>query len=87
MPYFIASSVPPDASKSYRSLADYRGVPYTTLYYRNRGHHSIEEKKEKVLVKFLLQMSDLRQPMRIKYIPSLAFVIAHKRPKTRQPLK
>ena len=31
--------------------------------------------KEKAIVKFLLLISNLRHPMRIKFIPSLAFSI------------
>jgi hypothetical protein len=33
------------------------------------------------------QISDLRQPAKIKYIPSLAFVAAHARPLIDRPLK
>jgi hypothetical protein len=38
-------------------------------------------------VKFILQMSDLGQPVRIKYIPSLAFVATCVRPLIDRPLK
>jgi hypothetical protein len=43
--------------------------------------------EEDVVVKFLLQMSDLRQPIRIKFIPSIAFSITRQRPTTDKPLK
>ena len=48
-------------------------VPYSTLYHRARGRPSIEDKargqqylkpyEEDVVVKYLLQMSDLGQPI------------------------
>ena len=42
--------------------------------------------EEDALVKFLLQMSDLGQPVRIKFIPFLAFCVARQRSENR-PLK
>jgi hypothetical protein len=39
------------------------------------------------VVKFILQMSDLGQPVRIKYIPNLAFVATHARTPIDRPLK
>lgn len=66
--------------------ADASGIALTTLYNRWRGRPSIEKKaqaqqylnveEEKALVTFLLLMSSFRQPIRIKYIPMLAFSIA-----------
>ncbi|PQE21977.1 hypothetical protein CJF32_00009926 [Rutstroemia sp. NJR-2017a WRK4] len=41
----LAQGVPNGVPKSYRALADYHGdVGYTTLYYRDNGRQSIEEK-------------------------------------------
>ena len=70
---------------SYRALADHGNVPRATLHHRARGRRSIEEKaqsqqylapwEEDVVVKFVLQMSDLGQPIRIKFIPSIAFSV------------
>lgn len=72
-------------------------VPLHTLYYRAHGRPSIEEKaqrqqyltpeEEKALVAFLLLMSNLGQPVRIKYIPSLAFSLARQRSTTDKPIK
>ena len=42
----LAQGVPVAVSKSYRALADYGGVPRSTLYYRPRGQRSIEEKAQ-----------------------------------------
>jgi hypothetical protein len=43
--------------------------------------------EESALVKFILQMSDLGRPVRIKHIPSLAFVATRGRPATNRPCK
>ena len=93
----LMQGVPAGMPTSYRALADHSGVPRSTLHHRARGRRSIKEKaqsqqyltpyEEDALVTFLLQMSDLRQPVRIKHIPSLAFVIARKRLRTHRPLK
>jgi hypothetical protein len=81
----LAQPVPPSLSDSYRARADRSGVPYTTLHHRARGRRSIEEKaqsqqylapyEEDALVRFLIQLSDLGQPVRIKYIRFLAFCV------------
>lgn len=73
-------------------------IPYHTRYYRRRGRPSIKEKaqgqqyltpdKEKALVEYLLLISKLRQPVQIKYIPSLAFSLVHRRiTTTSKPIK
>jgi hypothetical protein len=76
----LAHGVPPGVLPSYRALADHRGAPHTTLHHRARGRRSIEQKAESQqyltpceenAVMFLLQMSDLGQPVRIKYIQYL----------------
>jgi len=93
----LAQGVPVGVPKSYRALADHGGVPHSTLHHRARGRRSLEQKaesqqyltlwEEKTLVKFLLQMSDFGQPVRIKFIPSLAFSVTHQRPPPYRPLK
>jgi len=94
----LAQGVPDGVPNSYRALADYHGgVGHTTLYYRNNGRQSIEEKalgqhylspsETKAVVQFLLQMSDLGQPVRIKYIPSIAFLATRHRSIEERPLK
>ena len=72
-------------------------MPSSTLYYREHGRRSREEKaqgqqyltpsEEKALEKYMKQMADLGTPVRIKYIPSLAFSIAHRRSTTNQASK
>jgi len=60
------------------ALAERGDVPHSTVWCRAHGRSSKEEKaqppsEEKALVKFLLRMSDLGYPVRIKFLPSLAF--------------
>jgi hypothetical protein len=93
----LARGVPPGVPKSYRALADHSAVPRGTPHHRARGRRSIEEKaqsqqyltplEEDVVVKFLLQMSDLGQPIRIKFIPSISFSVTRERPKADRLLK
>jgi len=89
--------VPPGVPKSYRSLADYGGVPHSTLHHRAHRRRSMEQKaqsqqyltpcEEDAVVKFLLQMLDLGQPVRIKFIPQIAFMATFQRPTTARPPK
>jgi hypothetical protein len=93
----LAQGLPPVVSTSYRALADYGEVPRSTLHARAQGRRSMEEKaqsqqylspwEEDALVKFLLQMSDLGQPVRIKFIPLLAFCVARQRSEQARPPK
>jgi len=93
----LAQGVPPGVPKSYRALADHGSVSHSTLHHRARGRRSIEEKaqsqqyltpwEEDVVVKYLLQMSDLGQPVRIKFIPSIAFSVTRQRPTKDRPVK
>ena len=79
------AEAPPNDERTWAAQADASGVPITTLYNRWRGRPSIEEKaqgqqylsveEEKALVAFLLLMSSFGQPVRVKYIPTLAFSI------------
>jgi hypothetical protein len=88
----LAQPVLPSLSESYRARADRSGVPHTTLHHRACGRRSIEAKaqsqqylapyEEDALVHFLLQLSDLGQPVRIKYIRFLAFCVTRQRPET-----
>ncbi|KAF2848319.1 hypothetical protein T440DRAFT_360017, partial [Plenodomus tracheiphilus IPT5] len=93
----LALGVPLGVRRSYRALADHGEVPHTTLYHRAHGRPSMKDKaqgqqylkpwEESALVKFILQMSDLGQPVRIKYIPALAFVATRARPPIDRPVK
>ena len=43
--------------------------------------------EDKAVIDFLLQMSHLRQPVRMKYIPSIAFLATRNRPMQERPCK
>ena len=91
----LAQGVPTGMSSSYRAVADHSGVPYSTLYQRARGRQLIEAKaqgqqylalfEEKAVVDFVLHMAELGTPVRIKYIPSLAFTATRHRPEANRP--
>ena len=84
-----------DVPKTWAARSERGDVALTTLWYRAHGRQSMEEKargqqyltveEEKALVSFLLLMSDLGQPVRIKHIPSLAFIVARHRPSITKP--
>ena len=89
--------LPPTERRSYRNLAKYGGVAHSTLHYRARGRRSRQAKdrdqqyftlcEEQALIEFVPYMSDLGQPVRIKYIASLAFSIARHCPQSKRPTK
>ena len=91
----LAEGVPPGESRTFDAMSKRSKVPLSTLYHRAHGRRSIEEKaqsqqyltpcEEKAVVEFMLQMDDLGQPVRIKYLPSLAFSVARRRPTTDRP--
>lgn len=93
----LAQGVPPGVPSSYRALADHSHVARSTLHHRARGRRSIEEKaksqqyltpwEEDVVVKFMRQMALLGQPIRMKFIPAIAFSATRERPKGDRPLK
>ena len=93
----LTQDVPFGVPNLYRALADHGGVPHSTLHHRACERRSLEQKaksqqyltpwEEKALIKFLLQMSDFEQPVRIRFVPSLAFVVTHQRPLSHRPLK
>jgi hypothetical protein len=93
----LTQGVPPGVPKSYRALADHSGVSHATLHRRAKGGRSIEEKakdqqylkdwEEDALVHHLLQLSDLGQPVRIKFISPLAFCLARQRIESKRPPK
>ena len=84
-------------TRSYRALADHGDVPRTTLQHRARGRRSLRDKaqsqqyltvaEEKAVINFLVQQDHLGRPVRIKYVPSIAFGIASQRPASRRPRK
>jgi hypothetical protein len=84
---------------TYAALSDWGDVPLTTIYHRAHGRRSKEEyaqsrqyltlEEEKAIVKFLLLMSSLGHPVRIKFLPLFALSIARRRSSvpTNDPIK
>lgn len=94
----LAQGAPHGVPNSYRALADYHGdIGHTTLYYRANRRQSLEAKalrqhylnpyETRAVIQFLLQMSNVGQPVRIKYIPSIAFLATRHRPIQDRPSK
>jgi hypothetical protein len=91
------AELPPNDNRTWAVRADSSSVALTTLYNRYKGRPSKEQvaqrqlylsiEEEKVLVAFLLLMSTFGQPVRIKYIPTLAFSIARRRSPASRPSK
>lgn len=81
---------------TYTALSKCSNIPSTTLWYRAHGRPSIQEKakrqqyltpsEEKALVDYLLRMSNNGFPIPIKYLRSLAFIIARQRSSVFQAL-
>jgi hypothetical protein len=92
----LAQPLPPNMPRTYAVLSERGNVPVSTLCHRKHGRRSKEElaqsrqyltpEEEKALVKFVLLMSSLGHPVRIKFMRSLAFRIALRR-STSRPLK
>jgi hypothetical protein len=95
----LAHGIPTGVPRSYRTVADHNVVPCCTLYHRAHGRRSLEAKaqaqaqqylapfEEQAVVKFILQIAELGTPIRIKYIPSIAFTATRHRPKADRPAK
>jgi len=92
----LAEGILPGESRTYDARSKCSGVPLSTLHHRAQGRRSKEQKaqsqqyltpsEEKALEKYLKGISDLGNPMRIKFVPSLAFVIARQRSTTEKPI-
>jgi hypothetical protein len=93
----VLTQAPPEVCGTWAAMADWDGVSTTTLYKRANGQPSIEDKargqqyliveEEKALVGLLLLMSSFGQPVRTKYIPTLAYSIARRRSTASKPIK
>ena len=92
----LAEGFLPGESLTYDARSKRSGVPLSTLHHRAQGRRSKEEKaqsqqyltpsEEKALEKYLKVLSDLGNPVRIKFVPSLAFTIARQRSTTKKPI-
>jgi hypothetical protein len=85
----LAEGLPNSEPYTYAALSKYSQVSRSTLWHRIHGRPSKEENakrqqyltpsEEKALVYYLERMADIGYPMPIKYLRSLAFIIARKR--------
>ena len=88
----LAEGLLPGEPRTYDAISKCSQVPFSTLHHRAQGRCSKEQKaqgqqyltpsEEKALEKVLKLMSDLGNPVRIKFVPSLAFNIARQRSST-----
>ncbi|EMC97277.1 hypothetical protein BAUCODRAFT_87975, partial [Baudoinia panamericana UAMH 10762] len=76
----LAQNLPLGVPKSYRSLADHSGAKAQSQQY-------LTPSEEKAVVDFMLQMSALGHPVRIKHVPFIAFSATRNRPTLERPLK
>jgi len=93
----LAQGPGPGVPRSYRAVADHSGVPRSALHHRARGRRSIEAKaksqqylapfEEKAVVEFILQMANLGTPIRVKFIPAIAFSATSYRSEADRPAK
>ncbi|TVY62737.1 hypothetical protein LSUE1_G009366 [Lachnellula suecica] len=93
----LAEDSLPGEPRTYDAISKRSEVPLTTLYHRHHGRRSREKKaqsqqyltppEEKALEKYSKLMADLGNPVRIKYLPFLAFCIARQRPTTKKAAK
>jgi hypothetical protein len=85
----LAQALPAGVRDTYAARSEHSNVPISTLVHRSNGRRSREDhaqsqqyltrEEEKALVKFLLLMSSLSQPVRIKFMRSLALSIVCQR--------
>jgi hypothetical protein len=85
----LAEGFLPGEPRTYDAISKRSGIPLSTLHHCVRGRRSREQKvqsqqyltplEEKALENFLILMSDLGHPVRIKFVPSLACSIARQR--------
>lgn len=86
----LAEDLPDGIPDTLTARAAHSNVPRTTLNHRALGRRSIEDKarsqlyltpcEENAVVDFILRMDNLGQPVRIKYIPVIAFSATRHRP-------
>lgn len=93
----LAESLPDGISNTLTARAAYSNVPLSTVTHRANRRTSKEAKavgqrylypyKEDAVVDFVLQSSALGFPIRMKYLPAIAFSATRHRPKADRPLK
>jgi hypothetical protein len=85
----LAQPLSPGVSRTWAARADRKNVPLSTLHHRSQGRRSKREAAQGrqylaleegiAVVTFLLIKSELRHPVRIKFLPSIALSVARQR--------
>lgn len=93
----LAQALPAGVLGTYAARSEHGKISISTLIHRSYGRRSREKyaqsqqyltrDEEKAIVKFLLLMSNIGPPVRIKFISSLAFSLARQRSTTTKPAK
>jgi hypothetical protein len=82
----LSEGLDPTEDRTYAALSRSHNIPYTTLWHRAhgrplmqdkaRGQQYLSESEEEVLVEYVLRMANNGFPVLVKYLRSLAHVIA-----------
>lgn len=93
----LAEDLPDGIPDTLTARAAHSNVPRTTLNHRTLRRRSLEEKaqsqlyltpcEENAVINFVLHIDALGQPIRIKYIPAIAFSATRHRPQADRPPK
>ncbi|PSN58569.1 hypothetical protein BS50DRAFT_510214, partial [Corynespora cassiicola Philippines] len=93
----LTEPLPEGIPDTYAARAAHYNVPLATLHARARGRRSREAKardqqylypyEENAVSDFLTQCAALGQPVRVKYIPAIAYSATRHRPEADRPLK
>jgi hypothetical protein len=93
----LSEGLGPNEPTTYKALSDRHKVSRTTLWNRAHGQPSIDAKtvsqqyltpaEEKALANHVIRMAKTGHSIRIKFIASLAFIIASQRSSATRPLK
>jgi hypothetical protein len=93
----LAESLPDSIPDTLTAQAAHSNVPLSTVTHRANGRPSLESKavgqqylypyEEDAVANFVLQSSALSFPIRMKYLPAIAFSATRHQPKADRPLK
>ncbi|KAF1967811.1 hypothetical protein BU23DRAFT_372845, partial [Bimuria novae-zelandiae CBS 107.79] len=93
----LAENLPEGIPNTYAARSAHTNVPISTLGHRKRGRRSREDKaidqrylypyEENAVSDFLTRSAALGQPVRVKYMPAIAFSATRHRPEADRPLK
>ncbi|KAH8704341.1 hypothetical protein GQ44DRAFT_555900, partial [Phaeosphaeriaceae sp. PMI808] len=79
----VGRGIPPTVPRSYRALVDQSG----SIEAKSQGQQYLTPSEEQAVVDFVLHMSVLGYPVRIKHLPFIAFSATRHRPAPDRPSK